>query len=108
MGKGGTVLNEKDVENYLKKEVAKLGGKAYKWVSPGNAGVPDRIVLLPGGKIIFVELKGDGGRLSNLQALKIAELKRIGADVRIIKSRDEVDDFITRCKEVIRGAICST
>ena len=50
-------MKERDIEVLLRDGVKQLGGKAYKWVSPGNAGVPDRIVILPGGKVIFVELK---------------------------------------------------
>ena len=58
---------EKDVEKKLIRGIKKLGGRAYKWVSPGNAGVPDRIIIMPEGRIYFVELKTDTGRLSGLQ-----------------------------------------
>lgn len=59
---------EKEIEAKLGREVKKCGGRCVKWVSPGNAGVPDRIVLLPGGKILFVELKRPkGGEVSALQ-----------------------------------------
>jgi hypothetical protein len=59
---------EKDIEQTLVKMVRKRGGLCLKWVCPGWAGVPDRIVLLPGGKIIFVELKRpSGGVLSDRQ-----------------------------------------
>ena len=60
-------MKERDIEVLLRDGVKQLGGKAYKWVSPGNAGVPDRIVILPGGKVIFVELKQENGRLTRLQ-----------------------------------------
>lgn len=59
---------EKDIEQKLRKMVEKAGGKCLKWVCPGWSGVPDRIVLLPGGKIVFVETKRPkGGQLSELQ-----------------------------------------
>lgn len=48
---------EKDIEKALTRMVGRHGGKCPKWVSPGWAGVPDRICLLPGGLIIFVETK---------------------------------------------------
>lgn len=59
---------EKDIERKLIKEVEACGGRCLKWVCPGWAGVPDRIVLLPGGRIYFVETKKPkGGVLSALQ-----------------------------------------
>lgn len=51
---------ESKIEKRLKKEIELLGGKAMKFISPGEAGVPDRIVLLPEGHVIFVELKAPG------------------------------------------------
>ena len=59
-------MREKDVEKLLTEEVKHLGGRAYKWTSPGNAGVPDRIVIFPGRQPMFVELKTDKGTLSRL------------------------------------------
>ncbi|MGC5220863.1 VRR-NUC domain-containing protein, partial [Escherichia coli] len=47
------MIREKDIENYLRDQVKKIGGIAYKFESPGNAGVPDRLVLLPGGQVHF-------------------------------------------------------
>ena len=59
---------EKDIEAKLRKAVEAEGGKCVKWVCPGWAGVPDRLVLLPGGRIVFVETKRPkGGTLSELQ-----------------------------------------
>lgn len=51
------LILEKDIEGKLRKKVVALGGKCLKWVCPGWSGVPDRIVLLPGGRIYFVETK---------------------------------------------------
>ena len=65
---------EKDIEKILISEIKKLGGKAYKFISPGNSGVPDRIVVLPGGKIMFVELKTKTGSLSVLQSVQVKRL----------------------------------
>lgn len=96
-------MREKVIEDYLRLRVKNLGGKAYKFVSPGNVGVPDRLVVLPGGKICFAELKGEGGKLSKVQEKKIKELKKLGCDVVVIKSKDEVDWFIKCCEEVMKG-----
>ena len=58
---------EKEIEKILVQGVKALGGKAYKWVSPGNNGVPDRIVILPRKVPVFVELKTEFGSLTALQ-----------------------------------------
>lgn len=59
---------EKDIERKVLLRVEACGGRCLKWVCPGWAGVPDRIVLLPGGRCLFVETKRPkGGRLSKLQ-----------------------------------------
>ena len=59
---------EKDIEKKLRLSVTKHGGHCLKWVCPGWSGVPDRIVLLPGGRVVFAELKRPkGGKLNALQ-----------------------------------------
>ncbi len=92
---------EKDVERYLKKEVEKMNGYAYKFISPGNSGVPDRIVLLPIGRIVFVELKRPGGKTTLLQDKQIEKIRSKGFVVRVMHSKDEVDDFIEEVKNGI-------
>lgn len=85
---------EKDVEKYLRNRVEKAGGRAYKFVSPGNNGVPDRVVVLPGGRVYFVELKDVRGRLSPMQGLQLQFLAQVGCEVRIIDTRAGVDMFM--------------
>jgi hypothetical protein len=87
-------ISEKEIETYLCKQVKEIGGKAYKWVSPGNIGVPDRIVIFPNGKIMFVELKSQGNYLTPLQANKIEELRKLKQDVYILNSKALVEGFI--------------
>lgn len=61
---------EKDIETKLRKMVERHGGKCLKWVCPGWVGVPDRIVLLPGARVLFVETKRPkGGNIAKMQAL---------------------------------------
>lgn len=85
---------EREIEKKLIDRVRDLGGRAYKWVSPGNNGVPDRIVILPGGRIVFVELKADRGRLSALQQIQIRALKKLGCDVQVLQGPDQVQAFM--------------
>ncbi len=68
-------MKERELEKILVEEVRIARGRAYKWVSPGNDGVPDRIVILPGEAPVFVELKTDRGKLSPLQQVQINKLK---------------------------------
>ena len=93
---------ERDIERYLVRRTIEHGGKAYKWVSPGRVGVADRIVLLPGGVVWFVELKTVKGRLTPLQQLFAADMRRMGMNYLVIRSKEEVDQwFLTRSKKCL-------
>ena len=83
---------ENAVEQRLRHRVEALSGVCHKFVST-RSGVPDRIVVLQ-GRTVFVETKAPNGRLSKLQQVRIAELRRNGADVRVLSSKDEVDQFM--------------
>lgn len=89
---------EKDIEKILVTEVRKLGGRAYKWVSPGNDGVPDRIVILPGLRPMFVELKTETGRLSAIQKIQIDRLRKMKQNVKILYGESQVRDFLEDCE----------
>jgi hypothetical protein len=78
----------------LRDEVKKIGGKAYKFVSPGNNGVPDRLVCFPLGQARFVETKSPGKKLTPLQAKRKRELEMLGFSVSVIDSKEKVDLFI--------------
>ena len=84
---------EKEIERVLVEQVKRLGGRAYKWVSPGNDGVPDRIVILPDTRPIFVELKTNTGKLSALQKIQIDRLRKMGQRVEVVKGIDGVSQF---------------
>ena len=94
-------MRERDVEKVLVDEVRRLGGRAYKWTSPGNAGVPDRIVIMPGHRPIFVELKADGGTLSALQLVQIKRLKELKQPVEVVYGLSGVKKFFEKygCQE---------
>lgn len=90
---------EKQIEKRLRKEVEKIGGLALKFTSPGMAGVPDRLVLLPGGIIAFVELKATGKKLRPLQLKRKVQLENLGFKVYAIDSYKKIDEFT---QEMIR------
>lgn len=85
---------EREIEKKLVDGVRKLGGRAYKFVSPGNDGVPDRIVVLPERVPKFIELKTETGRLSSLQNVQIKKLKDLGQDVRVLYGLEDVKRFL--------------
>lgn len=85
---------EKDIERKLKTMVERRGGLCLKWVCPGWAGVPDRIVLLPFGRVVFVELKRPkGGRLSKLQKWWAKTLVSLGFRYTTVWNQDDLDEF---------------
>jgi hypothetical protein len=83
---------ERDIERYLVKRVEALGGKAYKFVSPGRAGVADRIVCLPNGETWFVEIKTTGGRLSALQKVFAEDMIRMNQRYLVVWNKEQVDE----------------
>ena len=87
-------MRERDIEKRLVREIRKMGGEAYKWTSPGNDGVPDRIVMLPGGRLIFVELKADRGQLSPIQKVQIRRIQKLEQEVRVVRGMDGLEEFI--------------
>lgn len=93
---------ESSIERYLVRKVKEHGGLCYKFVSPGNPGVPDRLVILPDGRVIFVELKTDVGRLAKVQKWQRSEMTKRRADVRVLYGRDAVEDFL---REVFADAV---
>jgi hypothetical protein len=92
---GGLKMREKDIEIYLRDQVKKIGGKAFKFESPGNSGVPDRLVLLPGGRAYFIELKAPGKKSRPLQIAQQRKIASYGFTVLEIDSKQGVDDFIS-------------
>ena len=83
-----TIL-ERQIENGMRINIEKMGGKFLKWVSPGNDGVPDRIAIFPNGSIWFVELKAENGRVAPLQEYWKKELTKLNCNAVIIRGKDE-------------------
>lgn len=84
---------EKTIEAALVKRVKALGGMAEKFTSPSKRSVPDRLVTLPGGRIIFVELKAPGKKPTPKQEFDHLRRRDLGCDVRVISTMEEVDVF---------------
>lgn len=82
-------MRERDIEKALVKEVKKRGGLALKFVSPGMAGVPDRLVLMKGGKLAFVELKAPGKEMRLLQIKRKRQLESLGFLVYCIDNKEQ-------------------
>lgn len=98
-------MKESDIEKKLVQGVKAVGGRAYKFVSPGNSGVPDRLVALPGGRIEFVELKTETGRLSKLQQHQIRQLNALGCATYTLYGMDDVLAYLRDCERRLRNEI---
>lgn len=87
-------MREKTIEAHLIKRVKEAGGTTKKWTSPGNAGVPDRIVFFPEGRIFFVETKSPTGDLRPTQVVQHRNINSYGHVVFVLKTKKEVDDWV--------------
>lgn len=81
-------IRESTIEKYLVAEVKKAGGIAYKFLSPGRRAVPDRLVLLPSGRAVFVECKAPGEKPRPEQVREHKRLRALGFDVVVLDSKD--------------------
>ena len=81
---------EKQIERHLTAAVKARGGFCPKWVSPGFDGVPDRILMFPGGRIAFAELKAPGKALRPLQRRRKLQLEQLGFRVYVIDSPEQI------------------
>ena len=88
------IVLEKSIEAHLVKSVRRIGGVAYKFVSPAQRGVADRVVCLSDGSTWFIELKTEGGRLSPLQKVFADEMARLRQKYVCLWSKEQVDEWI--------------
>jgi hypothetical protein len=89
-------VKESTIEKYFVAQVKAAGGVAFKFVSPSNRGVSDRIVCLPDGSTWFVELKAPSGRLSPLQRHFQSEMARLNQNYACLWSKEHVDEWIKK------------
>ena len=88
-------VSEKAIEAYLVRKVRDLGGVCLKYSNPGVVGYPDRVVLLPAGFTVWVELKSKGCKPNRVQQLRIAQLREMGHNVAVIDGKDQVDVLLS-------------
>lgn len=87
-------MREKSVEAKLVQAVSRSGGIAPKFVSPGFDGVPDRLILLPDGKLAFAEIKAPGRRMRPLQVRRKRQLEALGFSVYCIDRPDQIGGIL--------------
>lgn len=85
---------EKTIEMQLVKTVKQMGGKAVKFMSPGLDGMPDRLVLLPNGKMAFAEVKAPGKKPRALQLARHEMLRRLGFKVYVLDSTIKIQEIL--------------
>ncbi len=95
-------VSEREIERFLVDLVRAAGGLALKFASPAMSGVPDRIVVLPGGRILFVELKAPGEQLRPLQQRVHQMLSERGATVLTLDSLEAVERMVRATTGVAR------
>lgn len=99
-----TEMLESKIEREFRKQIQAIGGKAFKFSSPGNNGVPDRIVLYK-GRCYFVELKKPGEDLTPLQKVVHKQFKKLGFEVYKVDSLERISEFI---KKVLQHEVHTT
>lgn len=87
-------MNEKLIEKKLREAVRKMGGIALKFASQSYCGMPDRIILMPGGKTSFAEIKTTGKKATPLQAKNLELLNVMGYDARLIDDKVSLDKLL--------------
>jgi hypothetical protein len=98
-------MREKTIERKLVQAVKAMGGIAPKFISPGFDGMPDRLVLLPNGKIAFVEVKRHGEKPSPLQEARLRLLRRLGFKVYVLDDEGQIQQILNEVGCVNGGFI---
>ncbi len=93
--------SEKYLEKKLVREIKNLGGLALKFTSSTEAGYPDRLLILPGGVSLWVEIKSKGEKPTKLQKHRITTLKKLKQDVEIIDNYADLENLISQLKRTL-------
>ena len=98
-------IREREVESHLVKILDEIGLRCDKFVPDQLPGMPDRIVLLPDRRVVWVETKKPkGGRVAELQKYRHAMLRKAGHEVVIVWTKEQADDLAARLREEIKKA----
>lgn len=85
---------EKDIERYLIRQVERRKGLCLKYHPDTDTGMPDRLILLPGGRLFWVELKRENGKLSQMQIYQQNRLRALGQRCFVVWSKEDVDRLL--------------
>ena len=88
------MMREREIEKKLVDAVKTQGGVCWKFVSPGTAGVPDRIILMPMGRIAFVEVKSPGKSPRKLQLARHRFLRRLGFKTYVLDNPEQIGGIL--------------
>ena len=87
-------MREKTIEQKFRAAVKAAGGLALKFASPGFDGVPDRLALLPGGRMAFVEVKAPGKKPRPLQLARHRQLRQLGFKVYVLDDEEQIGGMV--------------
>ena len=87
-------MREKTIEQKFRAAVKAAGGLAVKFASPGFDGVPDRLALLPGGRMAFVEVKAPGKKPRPLQLARHRQLRQLGFKVYVLDDESQIGGMV--------------
>lgn len=92
-------VSEKSIERYLVEQAKQNGLLCLKYSNPNMIGYPDRLLVLPGGRVIWVELKSKGRKPTKIQQIRMSELTGMGHLVEVIDNKADIDKLIKTIKE---------
>lgn len=92
-------VSEKSIERYLVEQAKQNGLLCLKYSNPNMVGYPDRLLVLPGGGVVWVELKSKGRKPTKIQQMRMSELTGMGHLVKVIDNKADIDELIKIAKQ---------
>lgn len=97
------MIRESEIEDYLVKGVARLGGMCRKLSYPGRRGAPDRLIVLPYSLVAFAEVKSPTGKVSQHQAAELKRLEKLHQHTFVVSTKEEVDECLNSLQDLINA-----